>query len=234
MSEYVFKVYGLTEENFKNRVEQLSQGISIDYKIVADGLDIKFMFTPLGPISNEIDLFVKNFLSAFDENIYALRDVSLKEQLVDILKLNGYKISVAESFTGGNVAATIISVAGASSVFYEGIVAYNEKAKVERLGVNLQSLQKFKPVSSVVAEEMAVGLIKGGNCDISISTTGLAGPDGDGSGMPVGLCYIGLACFGEVHTYKFMFSGNRNDVIEQGVGFALLKAIKCLTLQINR
>lgn len=234
MIEYVFKLYGLEEKAITEKIAELSCGTSVDAEITADGLDIKAVFKPENPSSNEFDLFIKGFLTAFDGNIYALRDISLENQLVDVLKLNDYKISVAESFTGGNLAARIISVPGASSVFYEGMVTYDEDAKIRRLGVKPESLKKFKVVSSVVAEEMAVGLIERSKCDIAVSTTGLAGPSGDGSGLSIGLCYVGLACFGEVYSFKYNFSGSRGEIVEKGVRHALLKAVKCLTRQVNR
>lgn len=135
---------------------------------------------------------VCSFTRRFAENIYAEYDVSLQTVLVDILKMGKLKISVAESFTGGNLASRIVSVPGASKVFYEGIVAYSEEAKARRLGVSRESLKTNKPVSSQVAGEMAEGLLKEGESDIVVATTGLAGPQSDDSGFPVGLCFIAV------------------------------------------
>ncbi len=148
--------------------------------------------------------------------------------LVSLLKEKGVTISVAESFTGGNVSAKITSVSGASAVFYEGIVAYNENAKNLRLGVCKRSFKNFKPVSYQVAGEMAYGLVKGGNAQIGISTTGIAGPNSDDSNFPVGLCFIGVSYNGKTTAYKFNFSGDRAEVVNKGVLTALNLAIQTL------
>lgn len=166
------------------------------------------------------------FTRRFAENIYAEYDAELQTVLVDILKMGKFRISVAESFTGGNFASRIVSVPGASKVFYEGIVAYSEEAKAKRLGVSRESLKLNKPVSSQVAGEMAEGLLKEGESDLVVATTGLAGPQSDESGFPVGLCYIAVGSAQGVTVYKYKFDGNREEITEKGVQTALFLAIK--------
>lgn len=148
--------------------------------------------------------------------------------LVELLKRENAKISVAESFTGGNVSARIVSVSGASKVFYEGIVAYDSDAKEKRLNVSRSAIENDKPVSARVAEEMVKGLIGTGTVDYAVSTTGIAGPNSDDSDFPVGLCYIGVATKNSVTAYKYNFSGNREEVIRKGTEEALLLAIKTI------
>lgn len=169
---------------------------------------------------------VCSFTRRFAENIYAEYDADLQTVLVDILKMGKFRISVAESFTGGNLASRIVSVSGASKVFYEGIVAYSEEAKARRLGVSRESLKTNKPVSSQVAGEMAEGLLKEGESDIVVATTGLAGPQSDDSGFPVGLCFIAVGSAQGVTVYKYNFDGNREEITEKGVQTALFLAIK--------
>lgn len=147
--------------------------------------------------------------------------------LVQLLKEKKLIISVAESFTGGNISAKITSVSGASSVFYEGIVAYNERAKSARLGVLSQTLDEFKPVSYQVASQMAQGLLTSGNAQIGLATTGIAGPNSDDSNFPVGLCFIGVCVNGQTTVYKYNFSGTRAQIVQKG-------AITALNLAINK
>ena len=154
--------------------------------------------------------------------------LSPEETLVELLKQKKAKISVAESFTGGNISARIVSVSGASKVFYEGIVAYDSEAKEKRLYVSHSSISDDKPVSARVAEEMAKGLIATGKVDLSVSTTGIAGPESDDSNFPVGLCYIGVATKDGATSYKYNFSGSREEIIEKGTKEALLLAIKTI------
>ena len=155
------------------------------------------------------------------ENFYPPVENEPEKALVSLLKEKNLVVSVAESFTGGNISAKITSVSGASSVFYEGVVAYNEGAKNARLCVSAQTLQEFKPVSYQVANQMAQGLLLNGNAQIGLSTTGIAGPNSDDSNFPVGLCFIGV-CFGDkTCVYKYNFSGDRAEIIKKGVQTAL-------------
>ena len=162
------------------------------------------------------------------ENIYAEFDTSLSERVFDLLKLKKLKLSVAESFTAGRVASAIISNSGASEFVHEGIVSYSNQSKLARLNVDKGDLIKNGAVSSVVAYHMAVGLLKTGECDIAISTTGIAGPKSDNTDKPVGLCYIAIGMRDGVHTYKYNLSGNREEITETAKNTALFLTIKKL------
>ena len=162
------------------------------------------------------------------ENIYAEFDTSLSERVFDLLKLKKLKLSVAESFTAGRVASAIISNSGASEFVHEGIVSYSNQSKLSRLNVDKGDLIKNGAVSSVVAYHMAVGLLKTGECDVAISTTGIAGPKSDNTEKPVGLCYIAIGMKDGVHTYKYNLSGNREEITETAKNTALFLTIKKL------
>ena len=162
------------------------------------------------------------------ENIYAEFDTSLSERVFDLLKLKKLKLSVAESFTAGRVASAIISNSGASEFVHEGIVSYSNQSKLARLNVDKGDLIKNGAVSSVVAYHMAVGLLKTGECDVAISTTGIAGPKSDNTDKPVGLCYIAIGMKDGVHTYKYNLSGNREEITETAKNTALFLTIKKL------
>ena len=170
----------------------------------------------------------KQFLTELKENIYADSDLSLEQILVDLLKLRKCVLATAESFTGGNISAKITSVSGASQVFYEGLACYNENSKHLRLGVKDETLKKFKPVSKQVAGEMAYGLVRDKRASVGISTTGIAGPNSDDSNFPVGLCFIGIACDGQIKVYRYNFDGDRQSVIDKGTKTAMFLAIKAI------
>lgn len=226
-----FKLFGLKKSEFEEKCA--SSGIvGFEASETEDVLDLKASYET-DKRDEKYDFDIKSFLKVFGSRVYAYRDVSLKEQLFDLLKLNGCKLSAAESFTGGNVAATVISVSGASKIFYEGIVAYDCDAKVKRLGVKSQTLAKCKAVSAEVAREMAEGLIKSGKCDVAVSTTGLAGPESDDSGFPVGRCYIGVSYLGETEAFEYNFKGDRSVVIKSGVNAALFEVIKNIQREVN-
>lgn len=174
------------------------------------------------------DDVLRVFADGLDESVYALDDTPLAEQLVHLLKLRLRKISVAESFTGGGIAKRIVSVSGASEVYYEGLNTYNEASKVQRLGVTEFTLKSFSAVSDQTAYEMAAGLIATGNCDISIATTGLAGPKTDRSMLPVGLCYVAIGTKESVYVYRYKFDGTREEITEKAINYALFLAYKQL------
>ena len=161
------------------------------------------------------------------ENVYAEFERSLGERLFDVLKLRKLKLAVAESFTGGRVVSSVINTPGASEVVDEGVVTYSNESKMKRLGVNEKDLKTHGAVSSVVAYQMAVGLLRNG-ADVAISTTGIAGPKSDDTNKPVGLCYIAVGTKEGVHTYKYNFSGSREKITETAKNTALFLAIKKL------
>lgn len=224
-NEAVFKVFGITEKSLIDKFDEIGKETPrAEFSYEKNLLDFKVRLKCDN--KQEFDKAANLFARSFIENIYADFDEELQEVLVRLLKLGNLKISVAESFTGGNLSAKIVSVPGASSVFYEGIVAYDSEAKIKRLGVSKQSILKNKPVSSQVAGEMASGLLKSGTTDLAIATTGLAGPLSDESGFPVGLCFIAVGSLSGVSVYKYKFDGTRQEITEKGVQTALFLAVK--------
>ena len=226
--EAVLKAFGISEDKLENKIASIKDTYkNTEISVERNLLDVKITFKSSSQENaSEAEGAAKDFVLSFPENVYAEYDTSLQDVLVYILKLGKLKISVAESFTGGNLSAKIISVPGASSVFYEGVVAYDSEAKIERLGVSEEAIRVNKPVSSQVAGEMAKGLLDEEKTDIVISTTGLAGPDTDESGFPVGLCYIAVGTAQGISVYRYKFEGNRAEITEKGVQTALFLAIK--------
>lgn len=223
-SKGVFRLFNVKLASFKEFLSKynFSYQVSTD----DDGVCFKYDLSGLSPF--DMDLFYKSFIKEFGNKIYAETDISLINQLFTILRIRGLKISVAESFTGGRISSLITSISGASEIFYEGIVCYNELSKNRRLGVKEETLKRKNPVSEEVAHEMCLGLLNGGLADISLSTTGIAGPNSDSSGYPVGLCYFGVATKNKSAVYKYMLSGTRDEIINKGVKTALFLTIKAL------
>lgn len=130
----------------------------------------------------------------------------------EILCKDNLTISTAESCTGGMVAARLIAYPGISQVFLEGAVTYSNEAKIKRLGVNKETLDSYGAVSKETAFEMAKGIAKVSGSDISVVTTGIAGPGGGTESKPVGLVYIGVNVNGNIRVEKNNFQGNREEV----------------------
>lgn len=174
------------------------------------------------------DKALREIVSKLEKYIYALEDISLAERLVQLLKLRRMKICVAESFTGGGICKRLVQISGVSEVFFEGLNTYSNEAKAARLGVNETTLKRFGAVSEQTAAEMAEGLINGGNCDISISSTGIAGPKSDNTKKPVGLLYIGVALKDGTAVYKYELKGSRENITETAINLALFLAYKSI------
>lgn len=125
--------------------------------------------------------------------IYGIDCGSIEEAVVQRLMNENIKVATAESCTGGLVAKRITNISGASEIFDCGIVSYSNDIKHKLLGVNENDLAVYGAVSEPVALQMAQGALKVSGADIAVSVTGIAGPNSDGTGKPVGLIYIGLA-----------------------------------------
>ncbi len=175
-----------------------------------------------------VDGVVRRFVEGLGDTMYALNGLSIEEQLVTLLKVRGKKLSVAESFTGGGIAKRITSVSGASEVYFEGLNTYDERSKAQRLGVSEYTLKTVGAVSDETAYQMALGLLHSGNCDISIATTGLAGPNSDKSMLPVGLSYIAVGTKEKIFVYRYKFEGTRQEITEKAIQYALFLAYKKL------
>ena len=140
----------------------------------------------------------------------------------DVLRvLSGQTLVTAESCTGGSIGAALTAVPGSSAVYKGGIVSYCNEVKHTLLGVDRQILESCGAVSAPVAESMALEARNLLKADVSVSVTGLAGPDGDDFGNPVGLVYIGYADARTVLSKEFRFSGSREQIREQAVCAAL-------------
>ena len=174
------------------------------------------------PVSKEIK-------RRFGKYIYSTKEkITLEMSVVNLLEKNELTISTAESCTGGLLAGRLINVPGVSDVYKEGFITYTNKAKRKTLGVNKSTLKKYGAVSEQTAKEMAVGAALAADTDISISVTGIAGPDGGTNEKPVGLVYVGVCIKDIVHVEEFRFSGDRANVREQTVISALGLLRKCI------
>jgi PncC family amidohydrolase len=135
--------------------------------------------------------------------------VALAEQLQRACIERGLTVSVAESCTGGLVAAAITDVAGSSGYFLGGVVSYSNAAKESLLAVPSATLAAHGAVSAEVAAAMAVGARARFGASLAASATGVAGPDGGTVAKPVGLTYVGLADEHAAETRRFQLHGDR-------------------------
>jgi PncC family amidohydrolase len=135
--------------------------------------------------------------------------VALAERLQGVCLGRGLTVALAESCTGGLVAATITEVAGSSGYFAGGVVSYSNEAKTAFLDVPQAALDAHGAVSAQVAKAMAAGAHARFGTTLAVSITGVAGPDGGSDEKPVGLTYVALASDAGVEVRRLQLSGDR-------------------------
>ncbi|MBI3943531.1 MAG: CinA family protein [Chloroflexi bacterium] len=145
----------------------------------------------------------------------------LQNEIGSLLKEHHLTLATAESCTGGLLAHLITNAPGSSESFMGGIVSYSEVLKQRLLHVQALTLARHGAVSTQTAREMALGVCLELSTALGLSTTGLAGPDGDGSGKPVGLVYIGLASPQQIQVWEHHFKGDRQQIKRQAAQAAL-------------
>ena len=141
-----------------------------------------------------------------------MKTEELAREVIARLKGEGKTLATAESCTGGLLGKLLTYVPGASSVYKGGVISYVNEVKHRLLGVDQQTLDVCTAVSRETAHEMAKGAREVVRSDVGVSTTGLAGPDGDGTGRPVGLVYVACADKDGVTVERLQLGGDRARV----------------------
>lgn len=136
---------------------------------------------------------VADVKAALGDKVYGVDVPGLENLCLALLKERGMTFATAESCTGGQVAERITALPGASAVYRGGVVSYWTSVKGAVLGVPQEILDRYGAVSEACARAMAEGARRITGADIAVSVTGVAGPDPDERGVPVGIVYIGLA-----------------------------------------
>ena len=145
--------------------------------------------------------------------------------LVKKLKRRKLKVSFAESCTGGIISSMITSISGSSEVFNFSIITYSNKSKIELLNVPKKILKKHGAVSMEVCLSMLKNLSKINKKNISLSITGIAGPNGGTKKKPVGLVFIGLKIMSKIIIKKFFFKGKTRSLVQKAAAKKALELI---------
>jgi nicotinamide-nucleotide amidase len=148
--------------------------------------------------------------------------LDLATRLGVLLERRGWRVSTAESCTGGLVAGAITDIAGSSAWFERGFVTYSNDAKTEMLGVRGETLAAHGAVSEATAREMVAGALERSSSDVAVAVTGIAGPSGGTQAKPVGLvCFAWGRRGSAVRASTRRFPGDRAAVREAAVATAL-------------
>lgn len=150
----------------------------------------------------------------------------LAQELLKIFLPHGLRLVTAESCTGGMVAAAITDMPGSSKFFECGFVTYSNQAKQDMLGVPAEIIENYGAVSEQCAAVMAAGALRNTHADISVSITGIAGPDGGSDEKPVGLVYLAVTYKGKTKVMSHNFEGDRSAIRKQAVESALAMLIE--------
>jgi nicotinamide-nucleotide amidase len=153
---------------------------------------------------------------------------NLAHKLVKKLIQKKLKISFAESCTGGMLSSTITSISGSSKIFNIGLVTYSNKAKIDILKVPKKIISKYGAVSNECCLSMVKKISKISKANISVSITGVAGPNGGTKLKPVGLVYIGIKKGNKIIVQKSLFKNKNRISIQKATTTKVLKILLVL------
>ena len=191
---------GLAESLLAERISQweeaLPEGVKLAYLPAPNVVRLRLSSYD---VENEVEMrqtieaLFSQLYKIIPEHIVGFENASVQELVHDMLIERGASLAVAESCTGGVIASRFTAMAGASSYFKCGVVAYANEAKNDMLGVNAEDIERYGAVSESVARQMAEGARRVAGADYAVATTGIAGPSGGSVEKPVGTVWIAVA-----------------------------------------
>lgn len=220
----VLKLTGISESAARELVKDLvvDDNATISYLTVPGELQVSITLRDdsviLADKLEDISVKLKDHLKDF---IFSCDGEVIEELVSGLLRQKGLTIALAESCTGGLIAARLTDLPGSSQYFKGGVVAYSNELKEKFLGVPPEILEKHGAVSRETALAMAEGIRSRASSDIGLSVTGIAGPGGDTPDKPLGLVYIALSATSGTLCNRYIFPGNRASVRQGTVNAAL-------------
>ncbi len=207
-----YRMSGIRESDINTMLNDINLPVSLNTGITSKSGVCDLVITGIKDELNskkEIDLVIN---STFGKYLLGYNASSPEQELVLLLKEKNMTISTAESCTGGLIAKKITDISGSSAVFKGSIIAYRNEIKENFLDVSPATIRQYGAVSENTAAEMASGIQKKFITDISVSTTGIAGPDGGSDIKPVGTVCFGFRIRDYQHTFTRIIKGNRDRV----------------------
>lgn len=220
ISKYV-RFYGIGESLLETKIKDIMDNqTNPTLALYAKTGEVLLRITASGDNKEECKDLIRKQLDEIEkrvgEYIYLVGDEDISSTqtemntvVANLLIENKFTISIAESLTGGKISSMLVEKSGISEALLEGVVCYSNKSKINTLGVREETLEKFGAVSEEVAKEMVLGVAKRLGADFAVATTGIAGPNSDGGGKPVGLVYIGIYAQGDISVKECLFTGDR-------------------------
>ncbi|MEM7381863.1 MAG: competence/damage-inducible protein A [Bacteroidota bacterium] len=224
--------YGLGESAIAQRIESWEEDLPPQIKLayLPNLGKVRLRLTAKGTKKEEL----KQSVEAEIKKLYGLigdiitgeeEDGAIEAVVAGLLTKRNLTLGVAESFTGGNIAAKLTAIPGASAYFMGSIVSYATAAKIQVLGVSEELVEKHSVVSEEVAKAMAQEAKIQLNSDFAIATTGNAGPTKGDSDADVGTVYIAIASPSGVKAQRFTMGNHRTRIVQKSVhkAFEMLK-----------
>jgi nicotinamide-nucleotide amidase len=211
------KLFDLTRRDHVPEVGITASDAIISLRILARAATAEEARTQIDPVERTIR-------ERLGDLVFGVGDEDMQHAVLALLAARRKSLAVAEGVTGGLVGERLTSVPGASAWFRGGVIAYDNRLKVELLGVPQELIDEKGAVSAEVAEAMAIGCRTRLRTDLAISTMGVAGPGGMGPKRPEGLVYVGLAWEGGSSSATFSWLGTRAEIRSRTARLALNRA----------
>ncbi|MBO5875885.1 MAG: competence/damage-inducible protein A [Alistipes sp.] len=172
-------------------------------------------------VEREIEEQFRMLEKLISENVVGYENATMQEQVHRLLVESGKTLAVAESCTGGSIAAKFTAMAGASAYLLCGVVAYANEAKRDILGVDASLIEKYGAVSEQVARAMAEGARRISGADFAVATTGIAGPTGGSAEKPVGTVWFAVASERGTEAMMRISDTDRGQIIDRATAYAI-------------
>jgi len=221
----IYSIIGVPESEVETKLSDLINEMRENFTILAHPNLIELVLT-LPKERKDKFIEVENIIKKrFGIKYLGVNTPSIPEIIGNLLRGKRLKLAIAESCSGGLACKLITDIPGSSDYFMGGFITYSNILKKKILKIPKTILRKFGAVSEETAIYMAKNAKKYGKADISLSFTGIAGPNGGTAEKPVGLVWIGISYKKKTNAFKFIFSGDRKTIRERAVykGFELLR-----------
>ena len=208
---------GIAESALAERVGPIEPEIApltLAYLPSVDGVDLRVTAWSLEPRDAEARLaaVVERLRTAVGEHGYGEDGADLAAVVLDVLRQGRHRLGVAESCTGGMVAARVTNIPGASATFIGGVVAYADVVKTAGLKVPIETLEAHGAVSEETVRAMAEGAQRLFSADCTIAVTGIAGPGGGTPEKPVGTVWLAARVHTAARAVRRVFPGDRDEI----------------------
>ncbi len=220
----VVRLFGIPESEIANTLRAAAddgldlEPLEITTCLRRGEIEVATRFEP--PAQGAYDALLEFIRSRHADTLYSEDGSTIDEQLAGLL--SGHSIALAESCTGGMLAARLTDRAGSSAYFLGGLVVYSNEAKVELAGVDPELIERFGAVSTEVAVALAQGAARRLGASIGVGITGIAGPGGGTAEKPVGLVCISVRdSDGRSITRSTQMPGGRSDIRDRSVTVAM-------------